>query len=329
MDFRLPAYVLFISLGMLIGVFMNNVPVRSAFALSAMVMDTLPSNTPTGVLPDEPDTTEYIVARTQTPASFMTRNVAFVSEFIKRLNYQRTPDNQPMDSVNRQLYLREPYLRELFDQDDARLNPRSPSYSLAYKTTVDDFVTDVVRDTASVFLPDAHEQLFAQVEYTVRFRDTTLPATLYLKRFRNGRAYDWKILDSENRLPTGRRRQSVASRADSVPNLFIASETHETRFLNLLGHMRSRRNLLQLMPVGQPVSPALRALAEGVSDSTVTVERTASVHLFLNTHRNWVLQLDDFVRAKDNSGWLITNLYGGTSPAKLPHPIAQYLKQTN
>lgn len=328
MESKLLAYLLLTSLGIAGGVILNNAPIRPPSPLREMTIDTLPLNRPVSVDTEDTDTAEYLTAQTQAPASFMTRNVAFVSEFIKRLNYQRTPDNQPMDSTNRLIYLREPYLRELFNQDDDRLNPRSPRYSRAYKTTVDDFVTDVLRDTASVFLTDAREQLFAQVVYDIRYRDSTMPATVYLKMFRTGGAYDWKILDSENQLPTGRRRHSIASHADSIPNLFITSETHETRFLNLLGHMRKRQNLLQLMAPNQPVSLAMRALAEGIQDSTVTVTRTSAVHIFLNTRRSWVLQLDDFVRAKDNAGWLIANLYGGTSPAHLPRPIDHYLKQT-
>ncbi len=53
------------------------------------------------------------------------------------------------------------------------------------------------------------------------------------------------------------------------------------------------------------------------------------MHLYLNTRRNWVLRLDDFVRNKDNSGWLIADLYGGALPTRPPAPIDRYLKQTN
>lgn len=300
----------------------NRYPTRS------IRVDTLPPQSATATEPDQPDTSQYITVQTQAPATFMSRNVAFVSEFIKRLNYQRTPDNQPMDSVNRRIYMREPYLRDLFNEEDPRLNPRSPKFSLAYKIAVDDFVTDVVKDTATVFLADAHEQLFAEVVYDFRYKDTTIQAKVYLKMFRTGRAYDWKILDSENPLPQPGKRNPATIRSDSGSVLFITSQTHETRFQNLFSHLQKHRNLFRLMPTGQPIGPAMKALAEAVLDSSITVERTRAVHLYMNTRRNWVLRLDDFVRAKENAGWLIADLYGGTSPSQLPRPIAQYLHRT-
>jgi hypothetical protein len=290
---------------------------------------------------------------TEPTPPFMRQSVAFVGDFIYRLNYQRTPDNEPMDSTNRQRYARGPYLRELFDEKDARFNRYSAQFSPMYAALAEAFIEAVLEDTARVFLPDAHEQLFAEVSYDMRYRNRLVPVSFYLKRHRKGQAYDWRILEVTHSLPVQATESlpHLPNHADPLTNvpadtdslaqpdsvvaypaerrtmLYISSQTHETRFLNLFSHLRTRQDLLRLMLPGKPPSEATQTMAGLIRTGQITVENTREQHLYLNTRRGWVLRLDNFNREHVNSGWLITNLYTPEAPACLPDPIDTYLRQ--
>ncbi|MGM9506764.1 hypothetical protein ACS5NO_03525 [Larkinella sp. GY13] len=267
-----------------------------------------------------------VVSRPAEP--FMIQRVAFVSDFLHRLNYQQTPTQQAFDSLSRLTYPRERYLRMLFNEDDPRLNARSGRHSPAYQTLVDEFVSTIANDTAAVLLPKDTEQLFGEVEYTVLYKNTPQKVTFFLKRNRTDSYSDWKIIDAEapflKASRTDTMRLDTSRRNDR--SLFISSETHETRFLNLFNFLRNRENLLAFTLSAYPVSKTLIRLSKAVQDGSLTLQQTQKVHLYLDIRRGWLLKLEDFHREKENAGWLITDLYSVEYRTPLPAALSRYMK---
>ncbi|RRB00100.1 hypothetical protein [Larkinella rosea] len=269
----------------------------------------------------------YLTVVSRPAEPFMIQRIAFVDDFLARLNYQRTPTHQAFDSLSRLAYPRERYVRMLFNEEDPRLNLRSGRYSPAYQTLVDDFVTTVATDTAAVLLPKDSMQLFGEVEYSVLYRNTPHKIRFFLKQHRVGSGHDWKIIDAQAAFLKITKADTMTS--DTVkrnnPHLYISSETHETRFLNLYKLLRSHENLLAFTLEGYPPSPALLRLARALRDGSLTLQETQQVNLYLDVRRGWLLKLNDFHREKENAGWLITDLYSVEYRSPLPAPIDRFL----
>lgn len=257
----------------------------------------------------------------------MVQRVAFVSDFLKRLNYQNAPDNKPFDARSRATYSREQAVRLLFDEADPRLNTRAGRPDPVYQAQVNAFIETVLEDTTRAFVPADEEALFAEVGYSVLYKNAPETIRFFLKRFHTRDYYAWKILDAEAPFlkPVKNRVSSATTSRDTT--LYIGSETHETRFLNLYNHLQERHNLLDLVPSTHLVSPTLAALAEACRNGSVIVQQTQQVHLYLDTRRGWIVRLDDIERQKENSGWLITDLYPIQKQKALPPAIVQYVNR--
>lgn len=269
----------------------------------------------------------YLTVVTRPAEPFMTQRIAFIGDFLARLNYQRTPNHQEFDSLSRLAYPRERYVRMLFNEDDPRLKLNSGRYSPAYQALVDEFVTVVATDTAAVLVPKDAEQLFGEVEYSVLYRNTPQKIRFFLKHNQIGSGFDWKIIDAE--APFLKLSKADTVTVDTVkrnnPRLYISSQTHETRFLNLYKFLISRENLLAFTLESYPVSPTLQRLFKAFRDGSITLQETEKVSLYLDIRRGWLLKLNDFHREKENAGWLITDLYSIGYQSPLPAAIGRYM----
>ncbi|SOD99730.1 hypothetical protein [Spirosoma fluviale] len=273
-------------------------------------------------IPNEP----FITVDRREAEPFMGQSIAFVRDFINRLNYRRTPMNQIVDSSSRQMYPRVRYIRSLFDEQDPRTSPRSGKFNRIYEQLVNEFVDEVASDTAQVYIPEIARNLFGDVTYSVRYKGVLKSIRFYLVMTRTEKYYEWKIIDVEapflKPASTDTVQQYVAQR-DTL--LFIASQTHETQFLALYNHLHARRNLMAFAIDNPPARGRLVALSKAIENGSLSVETTQSVSLYLNTGRGWVLRLNDLNREKENSGWLITELYGHNSLSLLPPLLTQYI----
>jgi hypothetical protein len=312
-------------------------PVRLSVPPVQTAADTLPlpdsgRGAPVGGRADSSETGPAVVVRQAAAEPWMRHQVHFVSDFVGRLNYQLTPDDQPFDSTSRQLYPRQQYVRMLFDEQDVRLVPRSGRYSPLYEARADQFAEEVSTDTAQVYLSDPFERLFAQVRMAVEYRGKPEQIQFFLKQFHEDDAYLWRIIGVQATFLRSATRSVEVAPARST-RLFIASNAHETQFLDLFNHLRARRNLLAFVPGGYRVSAEAGALAQAVRAGAVVPTGVEDVRLYLDTRRRWVLGLGRFVRETENSGWLIADLFekvpGGDTmtvvPTGLPAPLRPYL----
>lgn len=219
--------------------------------------------------------------------------------------------NQVFDSGSRQMYPRNRYTRSLFDEQDPRTSPRSGKFNRVYDQMVNKFVDEVASDTAQLYIPEVANKLFGDVTYSVRYKGALKPIRFYLVMTRTEKYYEWKIIDVEApflKPASPDTIQQYVSKRDTL--LFIASQTHETQFLALYNHMHARRNLMSFAIDNPLARGRLVALSRAIENGTLIIETTQSVSLYLNTGRGWVLRLNDLNREKENSGWLITELYG-------------------
>lgn len=279
----------------------------------------------------------FITVRTQPAEPYMIRRVAFVNDFVNRLNYQRTPENKPFDEQSRMEYPRQRYVRMLFNEDDPRLNravrqqpePAAHTESVAYSLLVEEFSKDVAAEQMAEFMPKDSTQLFGEVGYTVLYKNTPHRITFYLQQVHIRDYYKWEVLDVDAPFLVSGPSDSVQALSMKRDTMaFLSSETHETRFLDLYNQLRDHKNLLNILPNKQPASPSMALLAKYVRNDTINVQQTGRVNLYLDTRRGWLLRLHDFHREKENAGWLITELYNPQFKTALPpKPIERALRR--
>lgn len=279
----------------------------------------------------------FITVRTQPAEPYMIQRVAFVNDFLNRLNYLRTPYNKPFDEQSRMEYPRQRYVRMLFNEEDPRLNrsvrqqpePAAHTESIAYSLLVDEFSKEVAAEQMAEFTPKDSTRLFGEVGYTVLYRNSQHRITFYLQQVHIRDYYKWELLDVDATFLTSNSSDSVqASSMKRDTTAFLASETHETRFLDLYNQLRDHKNLLNLLPAKQLASPSMALLAKYVRNDTINVQQTGRVNLYLDTRRGWLLRLHDFHREKENAGWLITELYNPQFKTALPpKPIERVLRR--
>lgn len=243
-------------------------------------------------------------------------------EFLKRFYYEQTPDQRPltMDSL-RALYPRRAYLLSLFDARDGRLTTQP-----AYKRAVDAFVTDLAESTERP--PDPYANVLAETPFRVLFRGQSDTLTARWRMVRIDKAHGWRLvgltapflaLSDDGKPDTAAvhvRKQDTTQTPDRP--LTLPPGTHETSFLAFHHVVRQGQDLRLLLSDSLSHTATGRAFVRAVRRRELVLTETGRVSLFLRAGSGWVVRVDEFPRDDDNSGWLISDLYGPLSPSTLP-----------
>lgn len=251
--------------------------------------------------------------------SFMTARVHFTGDFIRRFYGQAGTGNPPM--------AREMQIRALFDNEDARLNRRPTGERSRYADLVDEFVADVCRVQPLPTPTDANEW-YAEVRGRVTWQHRERDFTLYLRKNRNGANWAWQMIGAEAAFlpPDGDAPDLTVIRRDSL--VFIPPNAHELNFMGLAKQLRSGIGLGQFVDPALAHDPTLRGLAQRLADGQLRLPTLLTTTVSLTVPPGWLVQLRQFNRETDHSGWLISDLCRLGGPTCLP-PVLQPFMTNN
>jgi ATP adenylyltransferase/5',5'''-P-1,P-4-tetraphosphate phosphorylase II len=240
--------------------------------------------------------------KTHSPESWMVWQIKHVSQFIERFDYQKLPDESAFTDSTRQLYPREQYVRGLFNQEDARLTKGKIN---KYTVLVDEFLEQVCQKDS---LHIGQQPVFsALAPCLVQMLDKTDTLFFSLKKYyRPDSASYWQV--EGVKLPSMLQKVKIVASKDTIIRHYLEPNAHEVAFLPLLRSMVDDNSILRLVPDSLRSQKELQILETVIKEKKIVITVMLPPTIFLETPQGWEIQLNDFIRETDNSGWLITNL---------------------
>lgn len=240
--------------------------------------------------------------KNRSPESWMVWQITHVSQFIERFNYQKLPDGSAFTDSTRQLYPRKQYLRGLFNQEDSRLTKGKVN---KYTVLVDEFLEQVCQKDSIVI--GLKPNLSAIAPCLVQMLDKTDTLFFSLKKYyRPDSASYWQV--EGVKLPLILQKVKIIASKDTIKRHYLEPNAHEVAFLPLLRSMVDNNSILRIVPDSLHSQTALQILETVLKEKKIVITVMLPPTIFLETPHGWEMQLNDFIRETDNSGWLITNL---------------------
>jgi hypothetical protein len=237
------------------------------------------------------------------PEAWMQWQVKHLSQWIERYNHERLPNGTAFTDSSRRLYPREQYIRGLFNASDARLQKNG---NTLYKLQVEEFIQESCG--SKPILIGARPSVSATVPMLVQVGTHKDTLTVCLqKRYRPDSVAYWEVV--RVRLSKGFKLPKQMTSPDSAGRLYLPPNAHEVAFLPLRQLLLEHRSIVRLTPDNGQSQPELLQLETLLCEQQIGFGAMLPPTLLIDTQRGWKVQLREFVRETDNSGWLVTGLW--------------------
>ncbi|MEI7586050.1 hypothetical protein [Runella sp.] len=264
------------------------------------------------------DTILKVVGRA--PEPWMQWQVKHVSEWIDRYNHLRLPDGTTFTDSSRLLYPREQYVRGLFNTQDARLQKGAKGL---YRLMVDEFVEQSCGKPP--ILIGTQPALYADAPCIVQLGGKTDTLHIYLQKvYAKNSAAQWVV--EGVKLPKMLKTITPIATKDTIKRHYVEPTAQEVAFLPVLRSLVDAHSILRIAADSLQYHKDLLILESALRDKKLAVEIMLPPTLYLDTQRGWMVQLNDFIRETENSGWLITNLYIADNRKQWPKYLQQAKK---
>ncbi len=227
------------------------------------------------------------------------QEVKFLSDFIKRFNYEAFNANQPLTDSLKKLYAREVILKQLFNEDDTRLKS-----SKAYQMLREQFIAEVVEKNYHI---DNRLTVEAKLPIIVQIGEQTDTLLVALKKYYTSKqAAYWQVIGvvPPRLLPATTIPQTypdTLKRQDLLPN------EHEVHFLSLLQGIRAYKGICVFASKEVTFTKDWLTVETALHNNQIQVLHNATPQLTF-TLQHWQLTLDYFSRESSNAGWLLSNI---------------------
>ena len=240
--------------------------------------------------------------KTRTPELWMVWQIKHISQFIERFDYQKLPDGVDFTDSTRLIYSRDQYVKALFNQEDVRLTKGKIN---KYSVLVDEFIEQICQK--DFILIGEHPAISAIAPCLVQMLDKTDTLFFSLKKYyRSDSASYWQV--EGVKLPLMLQKVKVVVPKDTILRHYLEPNAHEVAFLPLLRSMLDEGSIQRLVTDSLQSPKELQILASILKEKKIVLTVMLPPTIFLEAPQGWEIQLNDFIRETDNSGWLISNL---------------------
>ncbi|PSL31216.1 hypothetical protein [Dyadobacter jiangsuensis] len=224
--------------------------------------------------------------------SYMNGQIKHVSDFINRFNAS-TSDN----AGGMRMF-------ELFNEDDQRLSVSGRIHD-AYGYKVNLFIQTVTEKHTKM---PKRGPVTAKIGLKVGYNGTLDTLTVHLRKdYTADSAAYWHVTRviapaqlPEEKLNT-RKSHSAENKVELPPN------AHEVSFVPLLRGLDDYQSLAPFTPCLECRDAAWRKVENALQSGRMTAEAVVSNKIYLAAG-DWEIELSEFIREKENSGWLISDL---------------------
>lgn len=239
------------------------------------------------------ETTDRQNTGKRAPESFMTGQIKHVGDFIDRFNNAAKAGNDG-----------EGALKALFNEDDSRL-PGQGRLPHPYADEANAFIEAMI--SAKTVIPK-RSVMQAVTGLKVNYTGAADTLVLHLRKdYTADSAAYWHIIKAidPRRLPieqeTARKMEINPERMELPPN------AHEVSFLPLLRGLDDYHSLAPFTHCKECRDAGWQKVENALQSGRLRAEAVLFNKLYL-TVGNWEIELKEFIREKENSGWLISDL---------------------
>ena len=218
-----------------------------------------------------------------------------VNQFFRRFNGEESTRGDRFyqgDRDFRSAELRKKYLNILFDNDNASMTD----------PLRDEFIRDVLRSDAPVFIDFHGGQWFAEVSTNFLYQGKDEVVTLYMKLEQENLGYKWVISNVYFR-----HFQQMFSNQSSGEPRFLHPLSHELDFMNLIRVFKDKDYVEQYTDKDYQPDYLTLFLYE-FKKGNLKFQSVSKVKFHFFQVPGWYFELSEFNRPGTNSGWLVSGL---------------------
>jgi len=225
-------------------------------------------------------------------------NVKQFNEFVDRFNYKTDFLGNTIDSIFESKISREKYLELLFNNEDPRLVPGNDKYSDSYVKLKNQFIQEVVSNN---YLIDKYSiEIIAEAKSLVTYTNRPQEISVYLNQEIVNDGVKWVILSINGDFLNVLNKDTVLLR-------FIPPTSNETNFISLKRVFNDKNFQHYYLYNGYSYDP-LSTFLFAVNTGLVKFQYVNEIVYHIFDVNGWQLEIKEFNRATENSGWLIDDI---------------------
>jgi hypothetical protein len=230
--------------------------------------------------------------------------VSQFGQFVKRFNYDEDFWGKPISSSFAKKVTRQNYINFLFNISDSRLDTTSSSYSKEYRALKDEFISFVVNNNYKI--NRTSDSLYTIAECEVVYHKTPATLKLILKQQFINKGLAWVIADVGD---------GFFYDADYDPGTmsFIPPTSNEVNYIHLKSFFEKKDSLANYAYPGYRCN-RLSIFFHMLHNDEIRYNFVKSITYFICDIPGWIVQVREYNREGDNSGWLIENVTRNSQP---------------
>lgn len=256
------------------------------------------------------DSTSIIIYKKHKPEAFMLWQVKSLSEFISRFNYQTYIDGKSMSDSIKTIFPRNIYLLKLFNEDDERLISKKKSN---YAQSIKQFI-ELICETEAKISPKVTIQATLALHGTYLGKSTKLKMILEKSFNEKDSSVSWQVKHIQ--LPSDifpkegiKKNVNPDLKSDTLYKYKgLYPNAQDVAFVSLVQELDDNKSILHLISPQVPINKEITQLENALQSGDLTIQKTSDITLKLLVNSRYQIELQEFVREKENSGWLISNL---------------------
>jgi hypothetical protein len=243
---------------------------------------------------------DLLSGKTETPKELILK-VSQFGQFVKRFNYEEDFWGNAISPSFSKKVDRNAYLNMLFNKLDRRFENQTSVYS----QLKNDFIKDVLKKNYTI--NRGSDSLYSVAICEVNYRNNPSNIKLVLKQQRINKGLAWVICDVSSDF------LYVSDKNNSDSFNFIPPTSNEVNYIHLKSLFEKTDSLASYAYPGYTCN-RLSIFFHLLHTGDIEYKHVTSVVYFINDIPGWIIQVKEFVRNGENSGWLIDDIYRNVLP---------------
>lgn len=240
----------------------------------------------------------------------MILKVSQFGQFIKRFNFEEDfKGNEITKSFSKKIK-RSDYIDLLFNKYDERLDSTAIAYNIDYRKQKSEFIKIVTDKNYKI--NRISDSLYSVAVCEISYHGTPSTVKLLLKQQVINKGIAWVICDAsadffydENNCPGSKQ--------------FIPPTSNEVNYIHLKSFFNNKDSLACYAYQGYTCN-RLSIFFQLLHSGEIQYDHVSTVVYFIGDITGWIVQVREYNREDDNSGWLIADV------ARNNKPISDYMK---
>lgn len=221
-------------------------------------------------------------------------NVKQFNEFVDRFNYKTDFLGNPIDSVFKSKISRKEYIDILFNAGDSRINSKNKDY-LELKN---EFTNQVINK--NLLIDKYSFKIIAEAKSNITYKNKSKEISVFLNQQIENNGVKWVILNVKADFLDVLKEDTVLLR-------FIPPTSNETNFISL-SRVFDDKGFQQYYMYSNYKYDQISAFLFALNTGLVKFNYVNEIIYHIYDVDGWHIQIKEFNRNSENSGWLIHDL---------------------